>query len=120
MKTTLQIAKELLDKNRNGSYEKWIENTMDALVEYAMIANKNFGQPDVSGNEANQSSNKKDGEVAVAFADWIGKHYPSNRAIKDKNTRLWLRPLLAEDYNEVTTQEAFEIYEREKAKATDR
>jgi len=36
MKTPEQIAIELIAKNRSGSYEKWIENTVEALKEYAL------------------------------------------------------------------------------------
>ena len=34
MKTRMQIAIELLAKNRNGSYEDWIKNVCDSLEEH--------------------------------------------------------------------------------------
>jgi len=33
-KTKQQIAEELIAKNRSGSYEDWLQNTMAAFDEY--------------------------------------------------------------------------------------
>jgi hypothetical protein len=60
---------------------------------------------DVSGNEANQSSDKKDGEVAGAFAEWIAeKKYWQDMTI----SYVWYNRYI----NEVAknTEQLFEIF----------
>lgn len=70
----------------------------------------------VSGNEANPlSENKKDGEVAVAFADWI----------KDNNYKygyhVWFKGIDIDASNMITTKQLYDLYKQElSAKATDR
>ena len=84
--------------------EKGIDNVIAEIMTEVVLP-----QANVSGNEANPTENKKDGEVAVAFAEWITqtdwRHF-------DDNGKNWT------DGKDIITTE--DLYEMFKAKATDR
>lgn len=87
------------------------------IVMWDEMQTKLLSQATVSGNEASQSENKKDGEVTVAFAEWkVKNNWSCEYSIMD-NKLWWGRT----KHERITTQELYEIFkEEQKAKATDR
>ena|SRR3990167_8560146 len=84
----------LIDGNATNDIKPYLITSQVTAHE---VANK-FCKAHVSGNEAHPKENKKVGEVAVAFAEWI-----------DKNNY---------ETGTLVTKELYEIFK--KAKATDR
>lgn len=79
MKTTKEIFRkhtdEYFSKNKNDSFEDLPNDVIySAMEDYAQMKVNELSKANVSGNEANPKENKKDGEVAVAFADWLKKN----------------------------------------------
>lgn len=70
----------------------------------------------VSGNEANQSADKKDGEVAVDFAEWISAMGYKQDCIDRWRTKRY--KYMKKKYESFTTEGLYEEYKRQKA--TDR
>ena len=60
-----EIIQSEYEKQTTDTNYNFIARFAKAVYEAQEQANKNFVQPDVSGNEAIQPENKKDGEVAV-------------------------------------------------------